>query len=61
MRLPSRKGKLRNSWYWLHFKNRPLSVTVHLNERDMTFGWTRIHGLQLGSWFIGVIRGEKDE
>lgn len=44
-------------WYWFVFRRRLLPVTVHLDGKDMTYGWERIHGLQLGSWFFGVIKG----
>lgn len=27
----------------------------------MLFWWERIHGVQIGPWFIGAIKGRKDE
>jgi hypothetical protein len=41
-------------WYRLQFDALP--VTVHLTQ-DHRFVWTRICGVQLGSWFFGAIRG----
>lgn len=48
-------------WYWhLFSKARPLPVTVHA-LRDHRFYWRCICGLQIGPWFIGVIRGAAQE
>lgn len=47
----------KTSWYNFHFVNRPLPVTVHLDNADHKFHWRRLHGLQIGDWFIGLIKG----
>lgn len=41
-------------FYW--FRLLRLPVTVHLHT-DHRFEWTRIYGLQVGSWFVGAIQG----
>lgn len=46
-------------WYWFHFRARRLPVVVHLDKRPRLFMWSRIHGLQMGDWFIGVIKGRE--
>lgn len=42
------------------FRFKCLPVTLHLG-RDREFCWTVIFGLQLGSWFLGTIRGTEVE
>lgn len=43
-------------WYWFQFDN--LRLTLHL-RRDFSLRWSGIYGLQVGSWFFGVIRGDQ--
>jgi len=45
-------------WYWFHFQHRPLPVSVHLDDKTRRYDWSRIHGIQIGRWFIGVVKGE---
>ena len=42
-------------FYW--YKFRDLRVTHHL-LRDIQSSWTGIFGVQIGDYFIGVIRGK---
>lgn len=41
---------------WLNMGFTALPVTFHL-RKDRTFLWQRITGIQIGDWFIGVIKG----
>ena len=36
-----------------------LKVDIHLRNK-MSFIWTRITGIQIGNWFIGVIKGRNE-
>lgn len=42
---------------WYNYKFDKLGVTMHLNK-DMKFIWKRIVGVQIGSVFIGLIKGD---
>jgi hypothetical protein len=47
------------NWYWLRSKKGGWPVTFHITE-DVRFSWTRIHGVQIGRWFIGAIQARKE-
>lgn len=42
-------------WYWFEFRS-PLRVVVDLEETHH-YDWSRIHGIQIGPWFFGAIKG----
>ena len=41
-------------WYWLRYVN-GVPVVFRL-ARPYSVRWKRIHGVQIGSWFIGAVR-----
>lgn len=43
-------------WYWHRFQVQALHLTLHLSH-DWDLRWTRIHGVQVGPWFLGAIKG----
>lgn len=41
--------------YWHKLKD-GFRVTYHL-QNDYTSLWTRVHGIQIGDWFFGAVKG----
>lgn len=44
-------------WYWFRFLREPLRVTVAA-DTVRAYDWRGIYGVQIGSWFLGAIKGE---
>jgi hypothetical protein len=42
-------------WFWFSFQRGPL-VTFDLPRRKHSVHWRGIYGVQMGGWFLGVVR-----